>query len=138
MHEWALAEAVIKTAMNAAEKEEIKKITDITVQLGELQQINEEIFQYALDELVDLYKDHFFKVKIKIEIERTQLQCNNCEHTWMFDSMKDSLSEDESEAIHFIPEVAFVHTRCPKCKSPDFKVKKGRGVSLASIKGVKE
>jgi hydrogenase nickel incorporation protein HypA/HybF len=138
MHEWALAEAVITTALNVAKKENLKKITSVTVQLGELQQINEEIFRYALDEIVELHKKHFSNVTIDIDIERTQLQCNNCEHTWMFDSMKDSLSEDESEAIHFIPEVAFVYTRCPNCKSPDFKVKKGRGVSLVSIKGVKE
>jgi len=137
MHEWALAEAVITTAINAAKKEKIQKITAISVQLGELQQINEEIFRYALDELTELYKEHFSKVIIDIIIERSQLQCNNCEHIWMFDSIKDSLDEDEVEAIHFIPEVAFVHTRCPHCGSPDFRVIKGRGVSLASIKGVK-
>ncbi len=138
MHEWALAEAVIKTAINAAEKENIQKITNITVQLGELQQIDEEIFRYALDELVELYADHFLKVQIELLIEKTQLRCNNCDHIWMFDSMKDSLGKDEAEAIHFIPEVAFVHTRCPKCGSPDFQVTQGRGVSLSSIQGVKD
>jgi hydrogenase nickel incorporation protein HypA/HybF len=51
--------------------------------------------------------------------------------------MKKKLNEDESEAIHFLPEVAFVHTRCPKCKSPDFEITKGRGVTITSIKGEK-
>ena len=51
--------------------------------------------------------------------------------------MKKKLNEDESEAIHFIPEVAFVHTRCPKCGSPDFEIQKGRGVSITQIKGEK-
>ena len=48
---------------------------------------------------------------------------------------KKKLNEDESEAIHFIPEVFLVHTRCPKCGSPDFEITTGRGVSIASIKG---
>ena len=51
--------------------------------------------------------------------------------------MIKKLSEDESEAIRFIPEVTFVHTRCPKCGSPDFEITTGRGVSIAQIKGEK-
>ncbi|MFH1014180.1 MAG: hydrogenase nickel incorporation protein HypA [Thermoplasmatota archaeon] len=138
MHEWALAEAVITTALNVAKKENLKKITSVTVQLGELQQINEEIFRYALDEIVELHKKHFSKVTIDITIEKTSLQCNHCGHAWLFESVKNFLEDDEAEAIHFIPEVAFVHTRCPHCSSPDFRIIQGRGVSLVSIQGVKE
>ena len=138
MHEWALAESVIKTSIAAAEKEQLKKITEINVKLGALQQITDDIFQFALNELVSSYKDRFKDVTINIETEETTLQCKQCEHTWQFKDMKDGLSEDEAEAIHFIPEVAFVHTRCPKCHSPDFRIVKGRGVSISSIKGIKE
>lgn len=138
MHEWALAESVIKTSIAAAEKEQLKKITEINVKLGALQQITDDIFRFALDELVSSYKDKFKDVTINIETEETTLQCKQCEHSWQFTDMKDGLSEDEAEAIHFIPEVAFVHTRCPKCRSPDFKIVKGRGVSISSIKGIKE
>lgn len=138
MHEWALAEAVITAALDVAKKEHMKKITKVTVQLGEMQQINEEIFRYVLNELIELNKKHFFKVMIDITIEKTMLQCNHCKHTWQFGSSKDSLGEDEVEAIHFIPEVALVHTRCPNCGSPDFCMTRGRGVSLSSIQGVKE
>ena len=138
MHEWALAESVIKTSIAAAEKEQLKKITEINVKLGALQQITDDIFRFALDELVSSYKDKFKDVTITIETEETTLQCKQCEHSWQFTDMKDGLSEDEAEAIHFIPEVAFVHTRCPKCRSPDFRIVKGRGVSISSIKGIKE
>lgn len=138
MHEWALAEAVITTALDVAKKEHLKKITKITVQLGEMQQINEEIFRYALNELVELHKKQFNKATIDINIEKTMLQCNHCKHKWQFGSSKGSLGEDEAEAIHFIPEVALVHTRCPNCGSPDFCMMQGRGVSLSSIQGVKE
>jgi hydrogenase nickel incorporation protein HypA/HybF len=138
MHEWALAESVIKSSISAAEKEKLTKITEINVRLGELQQIAADIFKFALDELVETYKDRFQNVNINIETEETKLQCKQCEHTWKFRDMKDNLNGDEAEAIHFIPEVAFVHTRCPKCHSPDFSILKGRGVSIASIKGLKE
>ena len=138
MHEWALAESVIKTSIAAAEKEQLKKITEINVRLGALQQITNDIFRFALDEIAASYKDKFQNVTINIETEETTLQCKQCEHSWQFKDMKDGLSEDEAEAIHFIPEVAFVHTRCPKCHSPDFRIVKGRGVSISSMKGIKE
>ncbi len=137
MHEWALAESVIKSSIAAAENEKIKKITEINVLLGELQQIADDIFKFALDELVETYKDKFQDVTINIETEKTLLQCKQCDHSWAFQEMKDKLSADEAESIHFIPEVAFVHTRCPQCGSPDFKILKGRGVSVSSLKGVK-
>ena len=52
-----------------------------------------------------------------------------------FFEIKKKINEDESESIHFIPEAAFVHTRCPKCGSPDFEITAGRGVSITQIKG---
>lgn len=137
MHEWALAESILTAALEAAQKEKIKKITEIDIAIGELQQIEKDIFQFAIDQLIDENKDKLKNVKIKIKTEKSTLKCRSCQNTWDFDSMKNKLNEDESEAIHFIPEVAFVHTRCPKCGSPDFQIEKGRGVSITKIKGEK-
>jgi hydrogenase nickel incorporation protein HypA/HybF len=136
MHEWALAESILTAALEAAEKQKLKKITEIKIAIGELQQIEQDIFQFALDEITK-NEEKLKDVKIKIETEKSTLKCKNCENTWSFSDMKKKLNEDESEAIHFIPEVAFVHTRCPKCKSPDFEITTGRGVSITQIKGKK-
>ncbi|MBL7075500.1 hydrogenase maturation nickel metallochaperone HypA, partial [candidate division KSB1 bacterium] len=46
MHEWALAEAVISTALEVSKKEKLKKITKIKLMMGELQQIDREIFEF--------------------------------------------------------------------------------------------
>ena len=43
------------------------------------------------------------------------------------------LDEQTREAIHFLPEAAHAFIRCPSCKSPDYRVQAGRGVSIASI-----
>jgi len=136
MHEWALAESVLTAAIEAAEKEKLKKITEIKIAIGELQQIEEDIFKFALDEITK-NEEKLKNVKITIKTEKSTLKCKNCENTWTFSDMKKKLNNDESEAIHFIPEVAFVHTRCPKCKSPDFEIITGRGVSITQIKGKK-
>jgi hydrogenase nickel incorporation protein HypA/HybF len=135
MHEWALAESIITAAVEAAEKEKLEKITEIIIQIGELQQIERDIFEFALNEIMKVQGAKLKNTKISIEAEKSMLKCKNCEHEWSFSDMKKKLSEDESEAIHFVPEVAFVHTRCPKCGSPDFEITLGRGVSINSIKG---
>jgi len=137
MHEWALAESILTAAVEAAEKEKLKKITEIKIDMGELQQIEQDIFKFALDEIIKSQGDKLKNVKIKIETVKSTLKCKNCDHTWKFSDMKKKLDEDESEAIHFIPEVAFVHTRCPRCGSPDFEITSGRGVSITQIKGEK-
>ena len=56
-------------------------------------------------------------------------------HEWLFGEAIKGLSEEQSEAIHFIPEVAHVYIRCPECESPDFEFVKGRGVWIESIEG---
>jgi len=137
MHEWALAESILAAAVEASEKEKLKKITEINIGIGELQQIEVDIFEFALEEMIREQGGKLKNVKIRIKSEKSNLVCNNCQHEWSFSEMKKKLNEDESEAIHFIPEVAFVHSRCPKCGSPDFEIKDGRGVSILSIKGEK-
>ena len=138
MHEWALAESIISASVEAAEKEDLKKITVINVSLGELQQINREIFKKAVSDIIDTRNNIILEeAEIKVKTEKTLLKCNKCSYEWTFDEIKKNLSDDDSESIHFIPEVAFVHTRCPNCGSPDFEITKGRGVTITSIKGEK-
>lgn len=137
MHEWALAESILTAAVEEAEKKHLKKITGIKISIGELQQIEQDIFRFALNEIIKNQKNKLKDVKIKIKTEKSAFLCKNCSNTWSYDYMKKKLNDDETEAIHFIPEVTFVHTRCPKCKSPDFEITTGRGVSIIQIKGEK-
>jgi len=137
MHEWALAESILTAAVEEADRQKLRRISEITIGLGELQQIEQEIFEFALNEIIKLQKDKLKDVKIIIKTIESNLKCKKCDHTWSFSDMKKKLSEDEGEAIHFIPEVAFVHSRCPKCASPDFEITTGRGVSITQMKGEK-
>ena len=135
MHEWALAEAVVSTALKVAEEEGLKEIAKVKVKLGELQQIDVEIFEYALKEISQPQRPIIKNAKIELEIEEAILRCRVCGHEWPFRQTMKKLSEEEAESIHFIPEVAHVYIRCPECESPDFECVKGRGVRVDSIEG---
>jgi hydrogenase nickel incorporation protein HypA/HybF len=132
MHEWALAEALIAAASQIAMEEKLGEVTEVTVKVGELQQVELDILRFALSQL----KPASFKnAKFHISRAKTELKCRVCGHTWVF--KKQDLDESTAEAIHVVPEVAHAYIKCPKCGSPDFEIVKGRGVWLENIKGAR-
>ena len=132
MHEWALAEAVISATSQIVKEEELKEVTEVTIKLGELQQVELDILRFALSQL----KPASFKnAKFRITRAKTELKCRACGHVWLF--KKQELDKGTAEAIHFVPEVAHTYIKCPKCGSPDFEIIEGRGVWLENIKGAR-
>ncbi|MCD6538964.1 hydrogenase nickel incorporation protein HypA [Candidatus Bathyarchaeota archaeon] len=133
MHEWALAEAVISTISRLAESEGLREIKEVKLKIGELQQIELEVFKFALTQLRDssLLKN----AKFNIEVVNAEIKCRNCGFKWSLE--KEKIDRDAAEAIHFIPEVIHAFIRCPKCGSPDFEITGGRGVWIEDLKGVR-
>ena len=124
MHEWALAEAVVSSAVKFS-KEKKMKTKEIVVSLGELQQIDQKIFEFALKEIM---KSMGLDLRVKFKKDKAILKCKICGEEWSFASKK--LGEQEKESIHFIPEMVHDYVKCPACGSPDFIIRKGRGLSL--------
>jgi hydrogenase nickel incorporation protein HypA/HybF len=137
MHEWALAEAVIETVILEAEKEGIKEIINVKIMIGELQQIDLDIFKFALENFMQPFEPLLNTDKMNIEIDKCILKCRVCNHKWSYGDTLKTLDEDEAEAIHFLPEAAHVYMRCPRCNSSDFEIIKGRGVWIDTIEGEK-
>ena len=52
MHEWALAEGVISTAVEEAEREGLVAVERVEVVIGELQRIKKETFEFAIAEVL--------------------------------------------------------------------------------------
>jgi hydrogenase nickel incorporation protein HypA/HybF len=100
--------------------------------VGELQQVEHEVLQFAFQQLkTPLFRNAEFVLRS----QPAKFRCRNCGHEWGFTS--EGMTEEVSEAIHFVPEMAHVYIKCSQCGSPDFEVVEGRGVWLATIKGVK-
>lgn len=134
MHEWALAESVIKAAVGHSGAQKLKKLKEAGVVFGELQAIDSEIFRFALEELRAQFpaaKD----CKFKIIKQPAAFRCKACSHEFPLKGLRKT--KDEAEFIHFVPEMAHTFLKCPKCKSPDFEIAAGRGVSISYIKGSK-
>ncbi|MDR2700729.1 MAG: hydrogenase nickel incorporation protein HypA [Nitrososphaerota archaeon] len=132
MHEWALADAILTAAAQIAEKEQLREVTQVTIRMGELQDVEPKILKFALNEI----KSNLFKnAKFRFLKVKTELKCRVCGTSWQL--KKESLDVTTVEAIHFVPEAAHTFIKCPKCISPDFEIASGRGIWLDNIQGVK-
>jgi len=133
MHEWALAEGVISTATRFADENGLTEVTEVVVIVGELQQVEHEVLQFAFEQLMTpLFRNAEFVLKT----QPARFKCRNCGHEWGFTA--EGMTDEVSEAIHFVPEIAHVYIKCGECGSPDFEVAEGRGVWLSTIKGVRK
>ena len=132
MHEWALAEAILASAKEIAKKEKLKEVTEVTVRVGELQQVESGILRFALSQMKT---ELFSNAKFRILKAKTTLKCRVCGTIWQFNFKK--IDKATAVAIHFVPEVAHTYINCPNCGSPDFEIVSGRGVWLDHIKGAR-
>lgn len=132
MHEWALAEAIIYTVTEIAEREQFKEVSRVNVKVGELQQVDLETIKFALTQLK---RGKLKNTEFRIEPVRARLKCRICEHMWDFN--KNELDEEVAEAIHFVPEVAHSFIKCPNCGAQDFEFVEGRRMYIESVSGVR-
>lgn len=131
MHEWALAESVLEAVKRESGSRELKEISSVKVRLGELQNIEEEIFAEGLRTLAGEYG--IDGQAFAIEHVPARFACNRCGRRWSLRESGD-VSEDELEAIHFLPETAHLFIRCPDCGSGDYRIEEGRGVTIGDIR----
>jgi hydrogenase nickel incorporation protein HypA/HybF len=130
MHEWALAEAVVSSVDRIVKEHDGRRVLSVVLRVGELQRIEMEVFQQGLSIHLE---DRPYGIEVfRFETEPASFLCNSCGREWLLESVEE-LGEDELEAIHFLPEAAHVYMGCPGCGSPDFSLRAGRGVRIASI-----
>ncbi|MEM2021049.1 MAG: hydrogenase nickel incorporation protein HypA, partial [Zestosphaera sp.] len=126
--EWALAEGVCKYVASVARGRRFRKVR---IALGELQSIDKDVFRFALTELLKAQGFEVGKDVVEFVVKHAVLQCRRCGRLWRLSEA--DLSEDEKEAVHFIPEVIHAYASCPECGSRDFEVIEGRGVEILEV-----
>ena len=91
MHEWALAEAVLKSSFKEAKKRNLKKLLEVKIVLGELQAIEEEVVKFSLDSLKKgtmAEEANFIFIN-----EKAAFKCRNCQNEW---TLKEANIREES------------------------------------------
>jgi len=134
MHELALADSVVKAALRAADDAGISSIERIVVKVGELQQIEKDLFEFSLTNVIPTEEERLAGAIFDVSEERVRFECRSCGNEYGRNDV-DIDDEDRAEAVHFIPELSHAYARCPLCGSPDFDITAGRGITLERIEG---
>ena len=137
MHEYALADAVLRAALKTAEQEGLDRVTRVVVKVGELQQIRTDFFKDALQEVLPGDEPRLQGLEVEVLLDPARFRCRVCERVFALSEAAGERTADEAEAIHFVPELAHAFLACPGCGSPDFELEGGRGIELTRIEGEK-
>ena len=132
MHEMALAEGVVVTALESARREG-RPILRLNVKVGQLQQIETDILRHCLDGVLPKDEPLLAGMQVLVDLSPACLRCRLCRHDFRLDDLESPPDSTELEAIHFVPELAHSYIKCPGCGSPDFEVVSGRGVWIESM-----
>lgn len=117
MHELSMADAMVKTIIDFAEKNEALKIVEVTIEIGKLTLLNPEQLTFMLEVLSEdtlLEGAKFNIVTVPIEIE-----CKSCDY---------SGSAGSDDLDHFTPIL-----NCLQCGGSNIKIISGRECNVKSI-----
>ena len=118
MHELSMAEAIVETVIDTAQKNDAIEVLEVTIDIGRLTMLNPEQLTFMIGVITDeneLLKD----TKFIIEETPVTIECKSCGYEGEF-------KVDESDP--FSPIVI-----CPKCESIKVSVKSGRECTVKNI-----
>ena len=126
MHEFSMAQQIFSIVMKVAKENNVKKILEINIEVGQLTFLNPDQLKFALKVLSEdtIAQD----AKIRIEIIQPEIRCNSCKYT-------GRISYDGPES-HTIYPIIFL--KCPKCGSTDVEIIRGKECNIKNIKAIRK
>jgi len=112
MHEIRIAEDLSAIVLQAARKENLVRVTKVSISFGQLVQIVPDIFEFAFREIVK--NTIARKAKVDIEIVPVKMNCNSC-------------------GIDF--QLTDNNFSCSVCGSADLNIINGKELFIKSIEG---
>ena len=123
MHEFSIADAIVKNVLETAKKNNGKKVVSVLLEIGELTHVSGEQVSFWIKEL---FKDSVAEgAQVKVKTIKARIQCKGCGY-------KGGMGSDQEDSFrHVIP------ASCPRCNSFEIKIEKGRECILRRIQVLK-
>ena len=123
MHEFSIADEIVKNVIDTARKNGGKKVLSIQLEIGELTHLNGEQVSFWIKEL---FKDSVAEgAEVKIKTIKARIQCKDCGY-------KAGMGSDQEDSFRHL-----ITMSCPRCNSFQLKIEKGRECILRRIQVVK-
>ncbi len=119
MHEFSIADEIVRNVLETAKKNRGKKVVSILLEIGELTHLNGEQVSFWIKEL---FKDSMAEgAEVKVKTIKARIQCKGCGY-------KGGMGSDQEDSLRY-----FIPASCPGCNSFDIKIEKGRECILKKI-----
>ncbi len=123
MHEFSIADEIVKNVIDTARKNGGKKVLSIQLEIGELTHLNGEQVSFWIKEL---FKNSVAEgAEVKVKTIKARIQCKACGY-------KGGISTDQED-----PFRQLALRSCPQCNSFQFKIEKGQECILRRIQVTK-
>ncbi|AWR96795.1 hydrogenase maturation nickel metallochaperone HypA [Acidianus sulfidivorans JP7] len=122
MHEWSVADSIIRTVINWANENHVEEITKVKVGIPSYSFLEVDILKEAFD---TMKKDSVLEnAELEINIKEPTFKCKNCGFTFKPSDVRDQLESVRSEfgeeyPLHLMSALAPSFLKCPKCGSHD-------------------
>jgi hydrogenase nickel incorporation protein HypA/HybF len=121
MHEWSVADAVIRTVIDWADGKKIK-VRKVVLGVPSFSFLDVEILKEAFDMMK---KDSVLdEAELEVKFKEPKFKCKNCGKEFSLNEVKDQIDSVRSEfgeeyPMHFMPALAPSFIKCPYCGSHD-------------------
>ena len=118
MHELSMADAIVKTILDVAEKNQAEEILEVTIEVGKLTMLNPEQLRFLLDVLAE--NTLLEGAEIIIDEVPVEIKCHSCDYTG---------STDLDDSDHYLMIV-----KCPKCDERNIEIISGQECNVKNIR----
>ena len=118
MHELSMAMSVLDIVLEKANQEHATKITEMTIEIGELLFLNPEQFQFCMELVIE--KTLAENATLTITEKPSKVKCKVCGNEFRWDRSPDD-------------HLVFPILEC-ECGSKDLKIVEGRELNIVSIR----
>ncbi|MEM3586184.1 MAG: hydrogenase maturation nickel metallochaperone HypA [Candidatus Jordarchaeaceae archaeon] len=125
MHELSTAVSIIETVTRVAEANNVKKVLEINVEIGQFTFVNPEQLKFLFE--IASNNTPLKNSKLNVQIVPGKLRCNDCGYSG------NAISEEDQKKAHLLSLVEF-GAKCPVCNSNNTEIIGGRELNIKNIK----
>jgi len=142
LHELSVAQSIVDTVLSEVEKNEAKRVTEISLDVGQLMQLDRNALAFALRLLMTgpVLKG----ARVRVNVRKASFSCRKCGRAWGMAEAQKQLAEvpdtlrvrepDSKELpLHFLPSLYPAFIRCPRCGSSDISSKEGEEIQFRRL-----
>jgi hydrogenase nickel incorporation protein HypA/HybF len=119
MHEISIAGAIVDAVLDAARKNDAKKVDEVYIEIGELTALNPDQLKFIFETITRGTMAE--GARYNIEVIKPLISCKNCSYNGEIEFF---------ERLHFFLPVI----KCPKCGETDVDITAGRECCVKKIK----